>query len=98
MTDMVERVARAIYESRNGAGAIPWSRRDGAHKAPYLSDAHAAIEAMREPTDAMKRIGVDDILNGPGISAYPGWPELVASRHRLMIDAALSPHEIAGDR
>ena len=50
---MIERVARAIYEKRNGAGCVPWSRRDGAHKAPYLSDARAAIEATREPTEDM---------------------------------------------
>lgn len=50
---MVERVAKNIYEGRNGRGCVPWSRRSGGHKAPYLSDARAAIEAMREPTDAM---------------------------------------------
>lgn len=48
MADMVERVARAIYEGRNGAGCVPWSRRSGDHKAPYLADARAAIEAMRD--------------------------------------------------
>lgn len=49
MTTMLERVARAIYEGRNGAGCVPWSRRPKAHRAPYLSDARAAIEAMRDP-------------------------------------------------
>lgn len=45
MSEMVERVARTIYEQRNGYGCVPWSRRDHAHKAPYLADARAAIEA-----------------------------------------------------
>jgi len=54
MTDpkLIEAVARAIYEGRNGAGAVPWSRRDGAHKAPYRWDAKAAVdayEAFRAP-------------------------------------------------
>lgn len=43
----VETVAKAIYEQRNGLGAMPWSRRDGAHKKPYRSDAQAAIDALK---------------------------------------------------
>jgi hypothetical protein len=42
-----EGVARAIYEKRNGAGALPWGRRDGAHKAPYVGDADAALTYLR---------------------------------------------------
>lgn len=52
--DMQERVARAIYESRNGRGCTPWARIAGSHKAPYLSDAIAAMKAMREPTEGMR--------------------------------------------
>lgn len=52
--DMVEKVARAIYSTRNGQGAKPWSLLTIAHKAPYLGDARAAIEALREPTEAMR--------------------------------------------
>lgn len=48
MSDMVERVARAIYESRNGHGCMPWYRRASDHKAPYFDDARAAIEAMQD--------------------------------------------------
>lgn len=51
---MVERVARAIYEKRNGAGCKPWSIQTNAHRAPYLDDAKAAIEAMRKPTGGME--------------------------------------------
>lgn len=57
---MIERVAKAIYEKRNGAGCKPWSLQTKAHKGPYLDDAKAAIEAMREPAegqlDAVRRI------------------------------------------
>lgn len=41
-SDLIERMARAIYEDRNGAGCVPWSRRDTAHKKPYRADALAA--------------------------------------------------------
>lgn len=51
--EMVERVARAIYASRNGPGAKPWSLLPKAHKSPYLGDARAAIEALREPVMAI---------------------------------------------
>lgn len=57
--EMVERVARAIYEGRNGKGAIPWSRREWSHREPYLKDARAAIEAMMEPSKPMVFFGVD---------------------------------------
>lgn len=59
MTSMIERAARAIYEGRNGSGCKPWSRLTQAHREPYLADVRAAIEAMRDPTDAMIDIGVD---------------------------------------
>ena len=59
MSEMVERVAKAIYEKRNGQGCRPWSRQPSAHKFPYIEDARAAIEAMREPTEAMLTAGDD---------------------------------------
>lgn len=43
----VEAVARAIYEGRNGRGCVPWSKREAAHKAPYLKDADAAIAVLK---------------------------------------------------
>lgn len=58
MSTMVERVARAIYEKRNGAGAIPWSRRDKSHKAPYLTDARAAIEIIQPLVERAFRDGI----------------------------------------
>jgi hypothetical protein len=63
---MIERVARAIYEDRNGAGCVPWARRGGEIQRPYLSDARAAIVAMREPTKGMVSSGqskCDDYLD-----------------------------------
>ena len=43
----IEQIARTIYESRNGAGAKPWSIRPKAHKAPYFDDARAILPLIR---------------------------------------------------
>jgi len=51
--DMIEKCAKAIYLARNGTGVLPWSRREAAHKEPYLKDARAVIEALMTPDDAM---------------------------------------------
>lgn len=82
-TEMVERVAAAIYFARNGPGAVTWSLRDATHKAPYRTDARAAISALREPTEAMKRA-----WRGP-----EPWDDDAAEVWRGLIDAALSPKE-----
>ena len=86
----LEEVARAIYEKRNGKGCYPWSLRTKSHRDPYLSDARAAIEAMREPDVEMiaafwrqKNTGTQEIgETGEDRSDYAAW--------RAAIDAALS--------
>lgn len=75
---IIERVAQAIYEDRNGHGCVPWSKRTAAHKAPYRSDARAAIEAMREPTETMVTAGLRSDPEG-----------YVKGDWYFMIDAAL---------
>ncbi|MCP8895329.1 hypothetical protein KYK29_10325 [Shinella daejeonensis] len=80
---MVEKAARKIYERRNGHGCKPWSRLPRSHQEPYLTDASAAIEAMREPTEVMSEVGRDHNFNR---YAEPAW--------QAMIDAALN--EVAG--
>lgn len=85
MTDMVEPVARAIYEGRNGKGCTVWAHLPKSYQEPYLKDAIAAIKAIREPTkimiDAVREIG------GPQAAAYAiaAWP--------TMIDAALGENK-----
>lgn len=79
--DNIERIIlRRIHENRV----------DGYTLGMAHEIARAAIEALREPTPEMVQVGVDDILSGPGISAYATWPDLVADRYRRMISAALS--------
>ncbi len=74
--NMIERVARAIYEVDGGEG---WHL----HSKFYLDSARAAIESMREPTeDMIKR----------GISKASGFAEAgnrMCNGYRVRIDAAL---------
>lgn len=57
MSEMVERVARAICKARfsNGGNADDdgWDDAPEKFKDEYLAEARAVIEAMREPTNAM---------------------------------------------
>lgn len=80
---MIERVAEAIYQKRNGFGCKPWARLTRSHQEPYKSDASAAIAAMREPTDAMVHAATRRADNGDRESIYH-------SIWRSMIDAALN--------
>lgn len=49
---IVEKVARAIYEKRNGHGCKAWAHLPKAHQDPYRSDARAAIEAIPDDDEA----------------------------------------------
>lgn len=52
--EMVERVARALWGvSDFNEKSWPWEECGSSQKAGYRLHARAAIEAMREPTDAM---------------------------------------------
>lgn len=59
MSEMVERVARAIFEKRYKAPGthqfLPWEQYG--NQEIYRKDARAAIEAMHEPTDEMLGYG-----------------------------------------
>lgn len=88
MSEMVERVAKAIYEDRNGPKCYPWGSRTKSHRAPYLADARAAIEAMRD-------LNVSMILKatGGGVKRQSN-----GEFWRAVIDSALSQPIKAGDR
>jgi hypothetical protein len=49
--EVIERMAKAIYESRNGRGCRSWGTLPNAHKAPYLTDAKAAQAAAKGDGD-----------------------------------------------
>lgn len=81
----LEEVARAIYEGRNGPGARPWAHLQSGHKAPYLTDARAAIEALRGPNERMYEAAIrTHVRENGGIEHSPhlSW--------HAMIDAILS--------
>ena len=40
--EIIDAMARSIYQSRNGHGCVSWSLIDRAHKRPYIGDAEAA--------------------------------------------------------
>lgn len=88
---MVERCAKAIYEKRNGPGCTPWSRQKKVHQAPYLHDARAAIEAMREMTPPMEHAAYEEM---PAYREHDETDALYAAKwYGCIIDAALKEQE-----
>lgn len=81
MSEMVERVARAIQATRGPREN--WDRVTPATRDLWMADARAAIEAMREPTEAMTDAGWRRIEERD--DAAENW--------RMMIDAALKGSE-----
>lgn len=73
MSEMVERAARAICKKRFCNGGIDdngWDDCSAALKADYMSEARAAIEAIREPTKKMVSVGLEYIEEGDPIEAW----------------------------
>jgi hypothetical protein len=97
--EMIERVARALcradncdpdHESSDPIDAGLWTR--------YEPDARTAIEAMREPTEAMWEAGATELYGHPREKAeewaksekYESWGFDAERAYQKMIDAALS--------
>jgi hypothetical protein len=88
---MVERVAKAIQQASFRMIRPSWDSLDNAEKDQWRIRARAAIESLREPTEAMIEAGKS-----------PGWSHWESrGRFNLMIDAALNeeppstPHQIS---
>ena len=77
MGEMVERVARAIYET-DPVGVRPWEDAPTSNREDCIVCARAAIAAMREPTVKMYRA-----------SEFPN-AGCIGDQWRAMIDAALN--------
>lgn len=73
--DMIERVAKALSQQLDKDGY-------------YVDAARAAIEAMRDPTEAMVEAGEKHVRVG----------RLAEEKYKAMIDAALNEHEGAEKR
>lgn len=81
MDEMVERVARAMYEIWYPCGMPPWGEAV-ISKETWRKSARAAIEAMREPTAAMQ-------------DAFRSWALPIGELDKgwnAAIDAALNSH------
>jgi hypothetical protein len=83
MSEMVECVAKAICASCEGN--LPWERQPEAYREGFRASARKAIEAMREPTQAIVNGGIrNGVVNGFGCG-YDDYVEL----WKAMIDEAL---------
>lgn len=78
MSEMIERVARALWADRYPDDE--WTAED---ERDYLGHARAAIEAMREPTKDMQRAGMLAMGADCDCDQVDCWHE--------MIDAAAAP-------
>jgi hypothetical protein len=77
MSEMVDRVAKALWESSDDTEmGAPWENLTGHWRKTYEDMARVAIAAMREPTQAM-------------LDAGPVEPYMDAYVWAKMIDAAL---------
>jgi hypothetical protein len=86
VSEMIERVARAICKSRfldSGTGDDGWDDASPEIRCDYRAEARAAIEAIREPTDAMVERAVGE---------FSGYPRAAIFRAIFihMIDAVLA--------
>jgi len=89
---IVEAVARAIHEGRNGGGAS-WLSRAKAYKQPYLGDARAALTAL-----CAAHPGVAAVLRKEAVAVAV--EASVLAGLRVLIDPTIPPDEIhirAGD-
>ena len=100
MNKMIERVAKAIYNVEphlNQGEPIPWEKLRGPLRDLAVQNAKAAIEAMREPTEAMSRAPENAgaiVLTLEG--HQPLYPGNARQAWRFMINAALAPSEQPG--
>jgi hypothetical protein len=91
MNEMIDRVARALYEIQpdtdDDGHVIPWAAFEpGDDREACINAAQIAIKAMREPTDAMVTAGNGDCMSYFGDEPFPSFERGWASA----IDAALT--------
>lgn len=89
MSEVVERVARALFEADCQIGDTPivkWELAPEYEREEYRHLARAALEALREPTEGMVEAGADAAdASGWAVDAISG----AKTAYRAMIDEAL---------
>lgn len=101
MTTILEKVARGIYREsyrRCCNGELP----DGNDQSwrSYLGEAHAALEALREPSEGMVEAGCDYINNEASWRSAReecAYPCHIRPTFEAMIDAALAEQPTEGN-
>ena len=90
MTDMIERVARAMHCSVNTWAAIPqpWDNLNSTERSAFDLAARAAIAAMRDCTPAMLDAGSAAHPAG-GYVRGTLLTDIIEAEWRAMVDAAL---------
>lgn len=89
MSEMIERVARALHAHEDSWNDIDWEYLPAGTRTLFSAQARAAIEAMREPSEAMLDCGVAFALQA-SVAGFGGWTKYITAKHQAMIDAALS--------
>ena len=87
MNDMVEQVAKAIWNHRFPDMSWESKSRSEGIKADYRMNARAAIAAMREPSEKMIEAGI----HAPPIPTMRAFRAHYSAAWQAMIDEALKP-------
>lgn len=87
MSEMIERVARRLHSADMVWNEVDWERLREPQVSAFTRSARAAIQAMREPTEAMERVALIPDPDGSGL-----WSNVSFIWER-MIDAALDEKE-----
>ncbi len=85
---MVERVARALLADRHPE--LRWEDATELQRNDYAGHARTAIEALREPTDAMLDAWADELARQHVALDEFSEPIFPQKLHRAMIDAVLA--------
>lgn len=90
MSDMIERVARAICRAGICGPKDHLDEQENANWRKFVLEARAAIEAMRDETQAMRLAGIAEWSRDPKPEEISDSPSKAFSAvYRAMIDAAL---------
>lgn len=83
MTDMIEKIARAMWEAEKGDG-LPWELKLPTNKARWIARAKAALTALEQPSDEMSNRAAAALFEEHGYVSGP----MLLEYYSAMIKAA----------